>query len=363
MDNEIIAKELTKFNITDAAIALLSKQYMPLKIEGVTDKNGHTLVHNARMVVKNKRIEVEKKRKELKEDSLRYGQAVDGEAKRIIGLLAPIEKHLSDEETAVDDALEAIKAEKARIDELHIQERRDRLAALGVGFNGQMWSYGTLNLPEPMLKVVGDDQFETLFSKFQEAIEAEAVRVASELEARLVEAERLTKIAEEQEVERKRLEVIAQEQAKKETARQNQLVLEQAERLEKEAKLHAEEKRIAAEKAEWEREKEERKRDVEIAKQLEFARKEAADKARIQVEERVKRETEEKVEKERLAKIAAEKKVARQPDKVKLLGFADYLEAMVPPTMKTQEGQEILSEFEMEFIRITKTLRDQTEVM
>jgi len=56
-------------------------------------------VHEARMLVKGHRVEVEKTRKALKEDALRYGQAVDREAKRITGLLQPIEDHLGQQET------------------------------------------------------------------------------------------------------------------------------------------------------------------------------------------------------------------------------------------------------------------------
>jgi chromosome segregation ATPase len=94
--------------ITDQAIAKMRARYLPLKIQGVQDSAGAAVIHSARMEVKAKRVEVEKVRKALKADSLEYGRKVDAEAKRITGLLEPIENHL--------DAQEKIyEAEKERI--------------------------------------------------------------------------------------------------------------------------------------------------------------------------------------------------------------------------------------------------------
>lgn len=52
----------------------------------------------ARLALKNIRVDVEKKRKELKEESLRKGKAIDGMANVIKYLIQPIEKHLQDQE-------------------------------------------------------------------------------------------------------------------------------------------------------------------------------------------------------------------------------------------------------------------------
>jgi len=59
--------------------------------------------------VKNSRVAVEKLRKELKADALKFGQTVDAEARRITGLLTPIETHLDEQESAYNTAKEAIK--------------------------------------------------------------------------------------------------------------------------------------------------------------------------------------------------------------------------------------------------------------
>lgn len=101
--------KLREFSISDAAIAAMADEYLPLTIAGIDDAAGYKRVHDARMVVKNKRVEVEKVRKALKEDALKYGRMVDGEAKRITALLDPIESHLKEQEDAYNAEKERIK--------------------------------------------------------------------------------------------------------------------------------------------------------------------------------------------------------------------------------------------------------------
>lgn len=126
MTNELdihIKTELTKFNMTDAAIAQMEKEYLPLKIKGMDDKEGYSLVRTARIFVKGKRVEIEKTRKVLKEESLLFGRAVDTEAKRITAKLETIEGHLSKQENAID-------AEKERIKQAKLDEEAAALAAI-----------------------------------------------------------------------------------------------------------------------------------------------------------------------------------------------------------------------------------------
>ncbi|MDD2657782.1 MAG: hypothetical protein PHD04_03955 [Candidatus Pacebacteria bacterium] len=347
--------------VADAVIAQMSEKYLPLKIKGLDDKAGYKAVHDARMVVKDTRVKVEKKRKELKEDALRYGQAIDKEANRIKGLLEPVEAHLTEEEKAVDDALEAIKKKKERQEEIRIQARRDRLAALGVGFNGQMWTYQNENLPDALLKIASDEQFEQFANKFQEAVEAEKEKKTAEEAKRKEEEERLAKMAAEQEAERQRFEAIKREQEEEERKRHIREKLEADERERQAEALRKEEKRIADEKAEWERIKKAEQDEIKHRQELDVVRREAAEKARLQAIEDVKREAEEKAEQERLAKIAAEKKEARRPDKERLIAFADN--DFFIPTMKTQEGLTIINEFKIEFDRAIKNLRTKAEAL
>jgi hypothetical protein len=278
-------------------------------------------------------------------------------------LLAIGEDHLTSEEKAVDDAMEAIKQEKIKQAEILIQARRNRLAAIGVGFNGQVWAFGALNMPEAMMKVASDEQFETFYGKFSETIEAEKRVAETERIKREDESKRLAVIAAEQEAERTRL---AEETRKAGI----QKALEENERKAKEDEIKVEQKRIADEKAEWERIKAEEQREIERekqkiiddarhAKELETARKESAEKAKKDAEEKIKRETDAAAEKERLAKLAAEKKAARAPDKVKILLIADTLDTIQTPDVKTEDGKTVALSIMMSLAELIKEIREK----
>ncbi|KKL46063.1 hypothetical protein LCGC14_2349400, partial [marine sediment metagenome] len=120
--DSFIATELKKYNITDKYIASLSEHAMTLKVKDVNDNAGCKIIHQARMKIKVTRIEVEDKRKEFKAESLRFGRAVDGEAKRITALLKPIEDHLAGQEKIVEGEKIRIKVEKARIEKERLEK-------------------------------------------------------------------------------------------------------------------------------------------------------------------------------------------------------------------------------------------------
>lgn len=59
------------------------------------------LAKEARLSLKDVRVSVEKKRKELKEDSLKKGKAIDGIASVLKNLIEPIEQHLEKQENFI----------------------------------------------------------------------------------------------------------------------------------------------------------------------------------------------------------------------------------------------------------------------
>ena len=122
INKSFIESELKKYNIADAYIAELSDHHMSLKVDGVNDIAGYKVARRARIEIKGKRVEVEKKRKDLKTDSVKFGKAIDTEARRIISLLLPIEEHLISQEKIVDDEKERIENEK----EIQEKERIER---------------------------------------------------------------------------------------------------------------------------------------------------------------------------------------------------------------------------------------------
>src|SRR3990167_3384021 len=130
-----IEQELKKFDIAEAVISQWSKDYMMLTVAGLDDKDGYKAVKEAKLTVKGKRVEVEKKRKELKEDSLRFGRAIDTEAKRITSLLEPIETYLQSQEDVIGKEAERIKLEAERIAKEKLQGRINTLISYRQGFD------------------------------------------------------------------------------------------------------------------------------------------------------------------------------------------------------------------------------------
>lgn len=338
---QVAVGELSK-QLTNEAIAELSKKYMVLKINGLEDKAGYDTVHRARMDVKNRRVAVEHKRKELKEDALRFGKAVDAEANRIKALLEPIESHLEAEQTAIDQEKARIAAEKARIEQERVQGRVNRLFAMGCRFDGQMFflPFGSISegfkVPQAMVKAANDEQFETICAELQKLVDAENARLAEIERQRKEEEARLAKIKEEQEAEARRL--------KEEQDR----IRQEAERVKAEAE--AAERKLREEREALEREKraiEEAKLKEEAEKkrqeELEQARKEAAEKAAREAEEKAQREAEEKAAREKAEAQEAARQEALRPDKEKLLKLAEAIESMELPKLKNKKTIAILT--------------------
>ena len=317
--------------VNDATINEMNEKALQLKIKGIDDKKGYEEVRVALSLHVKLRTSVVAFAEKDRKAAIQYQKDNIKEEKRIVALAAIGEDYLRAEKKVIDDAEEAIKQEKERQAELRVQVRRDQLAALGVGFNGQMWSYGALNLPEAMMKVASDEQFELFFTKFQDAFNAEQIRIEAERERQKEENDRLVKIAAEQEAERQRLEIVAQEQADKERQVRLQEKLEADERERKETEIRVAQKKIDDEKAEWER--------IKNKEVMELWKTRQAETARIEAEAKIKRELDDKAEKERLARVAAEKKAARRPDKEKLRAYLVNVFGVESPEMKTAEGK------------------------
>lgn len=226
----MIIEELKKYPVSQKIIDDLREKCMGLTISGIDDKVGYATVHTARMEIKNNRVAVEKTRKLLKEDSLKFGRAVDAEAKRLTDLLLEIEQPLEQLEGAIDAEKERIKQEKIRQEQAKLQKRFDRLRRYKPSIELEL------------IRLLKDDEFEAYLQKCKTEYEAEQARLAEQkrladiesariaerkereaieskqTEERRIESERLAKVAAEQAAERKRLDAIAEEQRKKEDA-------------------------------------------------------------------------------------------------------------------------------------------------
>ena len=258
MESEFIKTELQKFNIADAAISKMSAEYLPLKVKGLDDKEGLKKVHDARIVIKNKRVEVEKKRKELKASSLAFGQAVDGEAKRITGLLLPIEAHLENEESIVEREKERLQLEVEHQTQAKIRMRAESL---------RQYNHTVDAITLGRMTV---DVFEGELEAAKIVYEAEQKRLAVLEKQKQVESEQFAIMKRELEAEKIRQGEVSKKQIEAEA-----VIKAEQKKIEDEKRLIAETKLI---------EEREKKRLVDLEK----AKQEAAEKAIIETENRIK---------------------------------------------------------------------------
>lgn len=289
-----VRPEFAEWRKQDAAIAEMREKFLPLTINGIDDKDGFKAVHDARMIVKNTRVAVEKKRKELKEDALAYGRAVDSEAKRLTAMLEPIESHLEAEESAVTEAKAKIQREAEEAKQRALQARMEALAEYGV------------YRPPAAVAALTPEEYAALLSQSKTAFDEAKAEAEAAAAKRKAEEEALA-------AERARLEEIQRQQK-------------------------AEADRLAAEKKKLDDERLARERAAELEK----AKAEAAEKARIEAERKhaeqqakEKAEAEAKAAREKaaaeVAEAAARKKEAERPQREKLATVADKVDAIDVP--------------------------------
>ena len=259
MDDTYIATQLTKFSISDSAIARLNEDFNQLNIVNVEDIEGYKRVRAARIEIKGYRVEVEKKRKELNEDALKFQRAINSEAKRITALLEPIESTLEAKEKAHEAEKERIKKEEEEKQKRIFQERVKKLTELEFTYKFEIDSfvsaYHMSVFASHHLKIMSDNDFneyiilleidhkKLLEERAQEAKRQQEAKEREETDRR-AESERLEQQKREIEEERKRLADIAQEQREREeTLKAEELRSKQESERIKEEKRKLEEER------------------------------------------------------------------------------------------------------------------------
>ena len=157
---DVISTEIKKFNLADAKIAELKEQFKDLEISGVEDKNGYKAVSEAIKIVRTYRTGVEKVRKQIKEDYLKTGRAIDEEAKRLTASLEEIENPLKDKKQEIDDEIQAEKDRQEAEAQAKTDKRVEELEAVGIKFDGRFYSIGEdVSVDIITIKDFTDEQF------------------------------------------------------------------------------------------------------------------------------------------------------------------------------------------------------------
>jgi len=296
-----------------------------LVVTDITQTREMRMAKEARLALRDIRIEADKKRKALKEDSLRYGKAVQGVYNVIEYLIVPIEKHLEDQE-------KFIQIQEAKRIELLKNEREEELRPFA--------EFVPFNLNLGMLS--NEDYQKTLNGaklQFQEKIDAE----------RKAEKERNKKEKEEAE-ERERIRL------------ENEKMKKEAEKREKELKAEmekiAKEKLEAEKKLQKEREEAQRKLNEERKQREQLAAKIEADRI---TKEKAEKELQEKAAKEMKEKLEAEKKLAAAPDVEKLKLWAYEISKISVPDLKTESAKVLAVNVSELLVRVSNYILNNLE--
>lgn len=199
----------------------------------VTDENQKAemqMARTGRLFLKEKRIAIEKVRKELKEQSLREGKAIDGIANVLKALIEPIEEYLDKQEHFVEIKQKEIEEQKRIEEEKRLEEERIAKEKAEAEERERM------RIENEKLK--------------KEAEERERERIEREKQVAKEKAEAETKLREQKEAAEKELR---EQQAKAEAERKE--VERQKKLAEDNAKKEAEERKIAEQKLIEEQEK------------------------------------------------------------------------------------------------------------
>ena len=194
---EYAVSELSK---SDAVIEQIREECLEIVVDGPEDQLNYKRASEAVKRVARLRIDVEKTRRGLKEDALRYGKAVDSEAKRIASLIEPIETHLKAQKAIVDDAVKA--AEEAK----HAK-RREMLTARISAAESVQWIVTAEQLDNML-----EDEFEFELIKRRRIFEERQKELAELEEFRQLKAKAEAEKLEESRMPlRERLRAIAED--------------------------------------------------------------------------------------------------------------------------------------------------------
>lgn len=126
--NNPITTELAKQNVTDAVIAKLKKDFLPLKIKGVEDKEGYKAVKAARLQCRDVRVLAEKVCKKGREEAIRTQKEWLAKEKEVVAQISEVESYLKKQEDDIDAQVEAQKIRAERL--LKLPGRKEQMIGI-----------------------------------------------------------------------------------------------------------------------------------------------------------------------------------------------------------------------------------------
>lgn len=319
----------------------------------VTEEDQFDLMADARekrLKLKSIRVGVENKRKELKEESLKTGRAIDSVAKFVKEIIEPAEKHLELQEK-FGEIKAAERAAKVKA------ERIERLAQ----YSDDISLY---NLDDMSV-----EQFESLLADLKKQHEAELA------EAKRIEDERIAK--EKADAEERKKQAEENERLKKEAVAKDEAqakIRSRINRLTQLGMIFVEtESKYAVDDKIWIKQEDVENLDDESFESEYVARQKLVDQRNAAIKADAKKMKEDldaanaKQAAEAAARKAAEeeeRKALLAPDKDKLIQFGraiNIIQREKLPAVKTKQAQDILNDVELKLSQLFNFIMDKSK--
>lgn len=215
---EVITNELAKHNITEAILAEMEANFLPLTINGLDDKEGYVAVDNARKAVKNLRVMGVKICKDNRAEAIKFQKKWIEAEDKFEARTKAIETALEEKQAVIDTEKDRIKAEKETKEQAILQERSVKLTQLGCTFTGDAYTIENIRISTIQVKTADNFTWQALFAavetKFKEKeavrLEEERLREESVATAKLLAEENLRK---QEELNKKQADLDAQQKA------------------------------------------------------------------------------------------------------------------------------------------------------
>lgn len=176
--DQFIEQEKKKFNVTREFLTQKSNDYKGLVIAGPEDKTGYESVKKAVADLRTTRTSIEAKRKEIKDIALKFGKAIDQEAKELTAIIETTETDLKKKIDFIDNEKQRLKEESERKALELFNSRVNELFSIGFALRFDKYELGKLSISAEIIQHSTDEQWQSII--LSSKIIADEIRIEKE---------------------------------------------------------------------------------------------------------------------------------------------------------------------------------------